>query len=303
MANDNNAVVDVTKPKLERFCGNDRDTLDIKTWCLQVSRLDTVNKLGDGNTAIIVMEALREQALSWALLLQDEKPASAASWLLLKPLLPERFDKVFNETQKFKLIAALQQRQNKSSKDFLDRCKTAWYGLLRKLRTKYTEEVEKNTHDETRNECIKCMYICGPWNDIRMAVESIAGNTLTLETALTAAVQYESALVTGSGSGGHQKQGGAQRYGVAALQIAGDENAAAPASPQTNPAGMHEMKAELAAISSALAAISGKKGGKAKPPGAHRQEGRGNGPAVRQAGQAQDAQQEKQWAHTTPGTG
>jgi hypothetical protein len=171
MANENDAAVDVTKPKLERFRGNDRDTLDIKTWCLQVSRLDTINKLGDGNTAIIVMEALREQALSWALLLQDKKPASAASWLLLKPLLLERFDKVVNETQKFKLIAVLQQRQNESSKDFLDRCKTAWYGLLRKLRTKYMEEVEKNTHDKTRNECIKCMYICGLKNDIRMAVE------------------------------------------------------------------------------------------------------------------------------------
>jgi hypothetical protein len=32
-----------------------------------------------------------------------------------------------------------------------------WYGLLRKLRTKYTEKVETDTHDETRNECIKCI--------------------------------------------------------------------------------------------------------------------------------------------------
>jgi hypothetical protein len=69
--------------------------------------------LGDKNTATIVMEALWEQALSWALLLQDEKPESAASWKLLQPLLLDRFDKVVNETQKFKLIAALQQRQNK----------------------------------------------------------------------------------------------------------------------------------------------------------------------------------------------
>jgi hypothetical protein len=158
---DDSAAIDVTKPKLEKFCGNDRDTLDIKTWCLQVWRLDTVNKLGDENTAIIVMEALREQALSRALLLQEEKPASAASWKLLKPLLLERFYKFVNETQKFKLIAALQQRQNENSKDFLDRCKTAWYGLLRKLRTKYTEKMEMDTHDKTRNECIKCMYICG----------------------------------------------------------------------------------------------------------------------------------------------
>jgi hypothetical protein len=261
---DDGAAIDVTKPKLEKFRGNDRDTLDIKTWCLQVSRLNTVNKLGDENTALIVMEVLREQALSWALLLQDEKPASAASWKLLKPLLLERFDKVVNETQKFKLIAALQQRQSKNLKDFLDRCKTAWYGLLRKLRTKYTEKMEMDTHDETRKECIKCMYICGLRNDIRMAVESIAGNTLTLETALTAAVQYESALVMSSGGGG-QKQGGAQRYGVAAVKVTGEENVAAQASSPTN-AGMHEIKAELAAISSALAAIGAKQGGKAKPP-------------------------------------
>jgi hypothetical protein len=182
----------------------------------------------------------------------------------LKPLLIERFDKAVNETQKFKLIAALQQRQNESSKDFLDRCKTAWYCLLRQLRTTYTEDVERKMHDQTRNKCIKCMYICGLRNDVGMAVESIVGNTLTLETALEAAVQYESALVTGSG---HQKQRGAQRYGVAALQVKGDETAAAAASSQPNPAGMQEMKAELAPISSALAAISGKKGGKPKPPG------------------------------------
>jgi hypothetical protein len=206
-AKEDNASIDVLKPKLEKFRGNNRDTLDIKTWCLQVSRLDTVQKLGDENTAIIVMEALREQALSWALLLQDEKPASAASWKLLQPLLLDRFDKVVNETQKFKLIGALQQRQNESSKDFLDRCKTAWYGLLRKLRTKYTEKIEQDAHDETRNKCIKCMFICGMRNNVRMAVESIAGNTNTLDTALTAAVQYESALMTG-GDGG-KKQGGA----------------------------------------------------------------------------------------------
>jgi hypothetical protein len=185
-AMEDNASINLSKPKLEKFRGNDRDTLDIKTWCLQVSCLNTVQKLGDENTAIIVMEALREQALSWALLLQDKKPASAASWKLLQPLLLDRFDKVVNETQKFKLIAALQQRQIESSKDFLDRCKTAWYGLLRKLRTKYTEKIEQDMHDETRNECIKCMFICGMQNDVRMAVESITGNTNTLDTALTA---------------------------------------------------------------------------------------------------------------------
>jgi hypothetical protein len=260
---EDNASIDVSKPKLEKFRGNDRDTLDIK--CLQVSRLNTVQKKGDENTAIIVMEALGEQALSWALLLQDEKPASAASWKLLQPLLLERFDKVVKEPQKFKLIAALQQRQNESSKDFLDRCKTAWYGLLRKLRTKYMEKVEQDTHDETRNECIRCMYICGMRNDVRMAVKSIAGNTNTLDTALTVAVQYESALMTGGGGG--QKQGGAQRYGqLAALQVTGDDNAAVQASSSSPAAGMQDMKAELAAIRTALAAIGVKKGGKGKPP-------------------------------------
>jgi hypothetical protein len=87
------ASIDVTKPKLEKFCGNNRDTLDIKTWCLQVSRLDQVQNLGDENTATIVMEALREQALNWALLLEDKKPESAASWKLLQPLLLEHFGK------------------------------------------------------------------------------------------------------------------------------------------------------------------------------------------------------------------
>jgi hypothetical protein len=102
-------------------------------------------------------------------------------------------------------------------------------------------------------------------NDVRMAVESIAVNTLTLDTALTAAVQYESALMIGGGGG--QKQGGAQRYGqIAALQVTGDENAATQASSPAA-AGMQEMKTELAAITSALAAIGAKKGGKVKPPG------------------------------------
>jgi hypothetical protein len=255
----------VSKSKLERFRGNDRDTLDIKTWCLQVSRLDQVQKLGDKNTATIVMEALREQAHNWPLLLQDKKPESAASWKLLQPLFLERFDKIVNKTQKVKLIAALQQRQNESSKDFLDRCKTAWYGLLRKLRTKYASDFEKAAHDDTRNECIKCMFICGMRNDIRMAVESIAGNTDTLESALAAAVHYESALNIGG-----TKQGGAHRYGqVAALEISGSSDTAArSASSSKGPAGMQEIKMELAAITSALAAIGvQKKGRKQKPPG------------------------------------
>jgi hypothetical protein len=222
-----------------------------------------IQKLGDDNTATIVMEALREQALNWALLLQDENPESTASWKLLHPLLIQRFDKIVNKTQKFKLIAALQERQNKSSKDFLDRCKTARYGLLRKLRTKYASDVEKAAQDDTHNECIKCMFICRVRNDIRMAVESIAGNTYSLETALAAAVQYESAINIGG-----QKQGGAQRYGqVAGLEITGSSDAAASASSSNGPAGMQEMKMELAAITSTLAAIGvQKKGGKSKPP-------------------------------------
>jgi hypothetical protein len=220
--------------------------------------------LGDEKTATIVMEALREQALHWALLLQDEKPNAAASWKLLHWLLIERFDKVVNKTQKFKLIAALQQRQNESSKDFIDHCKTAWYGLLRKLRTKYATDVEKAAQDDTCNECIKYMFICGMRNDIRMAVKSIAGNTDSLETALAAAVKYESAMNIGG-----QKKGGTPRYGqVAALEITGSSDAAASATSSNGPAGMQEMKMELAAITSALAAIGvQKKSGKPKPPG------------------------------------
>jgi hypothetical protein len=101
-------------------------------------------------------------------------------------------------------------------------------------------------------------------NDIRMAVKSIARNTESLETALVAAEQYESAMNIGG-----QKQGGAQRYGqVNALEITGSSDAAASASSSNGPAGMQEMKKELAAITSALAAIGvQKKGGKPKPPG------------------------------------
>jgi hypothetical protein len=108
------------------------------------------------------------------------------------------------------------------------------------------------------------MFICGMRNDIRMAVESIAGNTESLETALAAAVKYESAMNIGE-----QKQGGAQRYGqVAALEITGSSDTAASASSSNGPAGMQQMKMELAAITSALAAIGvQKKGGKSKPPG------------------------------------
>jgi hypothetical protein len=71
-----------------------------------------------------------------------------------------------------------------------------------------TEDIKKAARDDTRNECIKWLFICGMRNNIRMAVESIAGNTDTLETALAAAVYYESALNIGS-----TEQGGAHRYG------------------------------------------------------------------------------------------
>jgi hypothetical protein len=110
------------------------------------------------------------------------------------------------------------------SLDFIDRCKTAWYGLLRKLKTKYTTDAEKAAQDDTRNECIKCMFICSMRNNIRMAVKSIVGNTNLLETTQATAVQYESAMNTGGG----QKQGGAQRYGqVAAMEITGSAGDAA----------------------------------------------------------------------------
>jgi hypothetical protein len=67
---------------------------------------------------------------------------------------------------------------------------------------------------------------------------------------------------------GRQKQGGAQRYGqVAALEITGSSDPAASASSSNGSAGMQEMKMELAAIMSALAAIGvQKKGRKPKPP-------------------------------------
>jgi hypothetical protein len=137
-------------------------------------------------------------------------------------------------------------------------------------------------------------------NDFRMAVESIAGNTNTLDTALTAAVQYKSALMTGGGGG--QKQGGAQRYGqVAAMQVTGDENAAAQASSPA--AGMQEMKTELAAITSALAAIGAKKGGKGKPPGGAPPRGPRKQTGSTQVGQAQDARQAMRWAHSMQGIG
>jgi hypothetical protein len=244
--------------------------------CMQITRLDMVQGLGNVKTETIVMEVLRQQALHWALLLQDEDPDAAADWKLLKPLMIERFDKAVNKTHKFKLIAALQQRQHKNAKDFLDRCKTAWYGLLRKIRATYATDAERAAHDGTRNKCIKCMFICGMHNYVRLAVEQIAGNTDTLKTALVDAVQYKSAINTGV-----VKQGQAQRYGVAALEITGSSSAASSA-PQSapGPAGMHEMKQELAAISTALAALGvQKESGKPKPPGGQTRGPRKQAPA------------------------
>jgi hypothetical protein len=99
-------------------------------------------------------------------------------------------------------------------------------------------------------------------NNIRMAIESIAGNTNSLDTVLAAAIQYESAM-----NKGMQKQGGINRYPVAALEITGSAAASAPSS-APGAAGMQEMKHELAAILSALAALCVQKnGGKPKPPG------------------------------------
>jgi hypothetical protein len=203
----------------------------------------------------------------------------------LQPLLIEWLDKAVNETHKLKLIAALPRRQTKSSKYFLDRYKTAWYGLLRKLSTKYTAEPEKAAHDDTLKDRIKCIFICGMPNDIRMAIESIAGNTYLLETALAAAVQYESAMNSGA-----QKQGGAKRYGAAALEIMGSLAASAPQS-APGAAGMQDMKHELAAILSALAALGvQKKAGNQNRQGAPRQEDlESQHQPARQAGQAQDA--------------
>jgi hypothetical protein len=69
---------------------------------------------------------------------------------------------------------------------------------------------------------------------------------------------------------GGPKQGGAQRYGqVAAVEISGSSDpAAASASSSSGPAGMQEMKMELAVITSALAAMGvQKKGGKPNLPG------------------------------------
>jgi hypothetical protein len=133
-----------------------------------------------------------------------------------------------------------------------------------------------------------------------MAVGSIAGNTNSLDTALAAAVQCKSAMNTGV-----HKQGGAQRYGqVAALEITGSAAASAPSS-APGAAGMQEMKHELAAILSALAALGvQKKGGKPKPPGAPLQgvQKSLHRPA-QQAGQAQDAQLRTHWDRSMPGTG
>jgi hypothetical protein len=184
---------------------------------MQVTRLDRVQGLRNVKTAIIVLEALREQALHWSILLQDEDPAAAASWELLQPLLIARLDIAVNKTHKYRLISALQQRQHENAKDFLNRCKTAWYELLRRNRATYRTDPEKAAHDSTRKECIKCMFVSGISNKVRLAVEQIAGNTETLKTAaLAAAVQYKSAINVGV-----VKPGQALRYGVSAIEVTG----------------------------------------------------------------------------------
>jgi hypothetical protein len=128
------------------------------------------------------------------------------------------------------------------------------------------------------------MFIYGMRNDVRMAFKSIAGNTNTLELALAAAVHYESALNIGG-----TKQGGAHWYWqVAALEIMGSSDTAAVSATSSNgPAGMQEMKMELAAITSALAAIGvQKKGGKQKPQGGAPQRGPRKQPTGSMAGGA-----------------
>jgi hypothetical protein len=93
-----------------------------------------------------------------------------------------------------------------------------------------------------------------------------------------------------------QKQGGAQRYGqVAVLEILGSSDAAASSSSSNGPAGMQEMKMELAAITSALAAIGvQKKGGKPKPPG---------GAPTRRAKEAANRQHGRRGRHRTLNVG
>jgi hypothetical protein len=87
---------------------------------------------------------------------------------------------------------------------------------------------------------------------------------------------------------GGQKQGGAQWYGqVSALEITGSSDAAASGSSSNGPAGMQEMKMELSAIMSKLAAIGvQKKGGKPKPQGGAPPRGPRKQPAGSSAGVA-----------------
>jgi hypothetical protein len=120
----------------------------------------------------------------------------------------------------FGLIAALQQRQHENAKEFLDRCKTAWYGLLRKSRVTYPTEAERAAHDGARNEGIKCMFVCGMRNEVRLAVKQIAGNTETIASALAAAVQYESANNIGVAK--------PQRYGIAPIEVTPSSPSSAP---------------------------------------------------------------------------
>jgi hypothetical protein len=71
-----------------------------------------------------------------------------------------RFDKAVNKTHKYKLITALQQRQHKNTKDFLDRCKTAWYGLFRRNRATYATDPERAAHDMQHREQVHTVHDC-----------------------------------------------------------------------------------------------------------------------------------------------
>jgi hypothetical protein len=89
------------------------------------------------------MEALREQALNWSLLLQDEKPESAASWKVLHPLLIQRFDKIVNKNAKVQI--------NRRSSAKIDRKFKRLSGSMQEGVVRAAEEAE----DKVRVRCRK----------------------------------------------------------------------------------------------------------------------------------------------------
>lgn len=95
-------------------------------------------------------------------------------------------------SQKYRRLVALQQRSNENAKEFLDRCKTGWYDLLRMARAMLVTDEERFAHDDTRNVIIKAAFVSGLRNDVGIAVESRTENMLTIESAVAAADQFES---------------------------------------------------------------------------------------------------------------